>query len=65
MSLIITSADHAESTVAMVQHFIGLNQVDAADLVARSWQLMKPDQLTDFKWTELWAMARSPAEPMF
>ena len=37
----------------------------AADLVARSWQLMKPDQLTDFKWTELWAMARSPAEPMF
>ena len=28
------NADHAESTVAMVQHFIGLDQVESADLVA-------------------------------
>lgn len=27
------NADHASSTVAMVQHFIGLNQVDTAELV--------------------------------
>ena len=27
------NADHASSTVAMVQHYIGLDQVEAADLV--------------------------------